>query len=74
MLTPYSVGFYSYMCAMVFGDTSISVDEVISPRSFYCLNLNFWAIFLLYKTIKHNWFKRKTFVNKPYPNIYILNA
>lgn len=24
--------FYSYMCATVFGDTSISVYEVISPR------------------------------------------
>ena len=26
-----------YDC-MVFGDTSESVDEVISPRFFYCLN------------------------------------
>ena len=26
------VGFYSYMIAMAFGDASISVDEVISPR------------------------------------------
>ena len=26
------VGFYSDMYALVFGDTSISVDEVISPR------------------------------------------
>lgn len=26
--------FYSYMCATVFGDTSISVYEVISPRLF----------------------------------------
>ena len=34
MLTPYGVGFYSYMTAMVFGDTSISVDEVTSPRFF----------------------------------------
>lgn len=32
MLTPDGVGFYSYMTAMVFGDTSISVDEVTSPR------------------------------------------
>ena len=32
MLTPTGVGFYSDMYAMVFGDTSISVDEVISPR------------------------------------------
>ena len=32
MLTPYGVGFYSYMTATVFGDTSISVDEVTSPR------------------------------------------
>lgn len=32
MLTPNGVGFYSYMTAMVFGDTSISVDEVTSPR------------------------------------------
>ena len=37
MLTPNGVGFYSYMVAMVFGDTSESVDEVISPRFFYCL-------------------------------------
>ena len=34
MLTPYGVGFYSYMTAMVFGDTSISVDEVTSLRFF----------------------------------------
>ena len=32
MLTPNGVGFYSYMVAMVFGDTSESVDEVISPH------------------------------------------
>jgi len=32
MLTLQGVGFYSYMVAMVFADTSISVDEVISPR------------------------------------------
>lgn len=34
MLTPDGVGFYSYMTATVFGDTSISVDEVTSPRFF----------------------------------------
>ena len=34
MLTPDGVGFYSYMTATMFGDTSISVDEVISPRFF----------------------------------------
>ena len=33
------VGFYSYIAAMVFGDTSESIDEVISPRFFYCLYL-----------------------------------
>lgn len=51
MLTPYSVGFYSYMCAMVFGDTSISVDEVISPRFLLSL-FSLWTIKLLYKTKK----------------------
>lgn len=34
MLTPDGVGFYSYMTATVFGDTSISVDEVTSPCFF----------------------------------------
>ena len=32
MLTPMGVGFYSYMIARVFGDTSRNVDEVNSPR------------------------------------------
>ena len=31
------VGFCSYMIAMVFADTSESVDEVISPRFLFCL-------------------------------------
>ena len=30
------VGFYSYMIATAFGDASISVDEVSSPR-FFCI-------------------------------------
>ena len=37
MLT--SVGFYSYIAAMVFGDTSESIDEVISPRFFIVYTL-----------------------------------
>ena len=37
MLTPPGVGFYSYIAAMVFGDTSKGVDEVISPRFFIVL-------------------------------------
>ena len=41
MLTPSGVGFYSYMTAMVFGDTSISVDEVTSPRFFIVINSDF---------------------------------
>ena len=41
MLTPDGVGFYSYMTATVFGDTSISVDEVISPRFFIVTIQNF---------------------------------
>ena len=45
MLTPDGVGFYSYMTATVFGDTSISVDEVISPR----LNRITFYIFLIIK-------------------------
>jgi len=32
MLTLQGVGFYSYITAVVFGDTRKSVDEVISPR------------------------------------------
>jgi len=32
MLTLQGVGFYSYIAAMVFGDTSESINEVISPR------------------------------------------
>ena len=34
MLTPSGVGFYSCMVVTVFGDTSESVDEAISPRFF----------------------------------------
>ena len=41
MLTPSGVGFYSYMTAMVFGDTSISVDEVTSLRFFIVINSDF---------------------------------
>ena len=38
MLTSvYDVGFYSYMNAMVFGDTSESVDEVSVHVFFFCL-------------------------------------
>lgn len=40
MLTPDGVGFYSYMTATVFGDTSISVDEVTSPRLNRILQIN----------------------------------
>ncbi len=41
MLTSDGVGFYSYMIALVFGDTLESIDEVISPR--FLLSLIFYA-------------------------------
>ena len=38
MLTSaYDVGFYSFKCAMVFGDTSDNVDEVSVHVFFFCL-------------------------------------
>ena len=43
MLMPYGVGFYSYMVHKVFGDTSISINEVIGPR----LNTNKFFISLI---------------------------
>lgn len=47
----YGVGFYSFMTAMVFGDTSESVDEVISPRFLFVYTLN---TFGLIKISNHN--------------------
>lgn len=44
MLTPDGVGFYSYMTATVFGDTSISVDEVTSPRFFFIVRIRSFGL------------------------------
>jgi len=38
MLTSQGVGFYSYIAAMVFGDTSESVDEVL-VRAFFIVTI-----------------------------------
>lgn len=40
------VDFYSYMNAMVFGDTSESVDEVISPRFSFLSPSDLWTILI----------------------------
>lgn len=40
---PMAWALYSDMNAMVFGDTSKSVDEVISPRFFYCSPSELWT-------------------------------
>lgn len=37
------MGFYSYIAAMVFGDTSESIDEVISPRFFIVYIWGVWT-------------------------------
>ena|GEM_PF-3702353 len=44
------VGFYSLTCAMVIPNTSVNVDEVISPRFFFCLffrTLDYYIYLLL---------------------------
>ena len=43
MLTPYRRGLLLVYGCTVFGDTKESVDEVNSPRFFYCLNSKLWT-------------------------------
>ena len=48
MLTSaYDVGFYSFKCAMVFGDTSDNVDEVLVHVFFFCLFPQLWTTYTL---------------------------
>ena len=44
MLTLVGVGFYSNMVVKVFGDATGNVDEVISPRFFFCLLTSIWTV------------------------------
>ena len=64
MLTPNGVGFYSDMYAMVFGDTSISVDEVISPRFLFLSTPDPWteAKHLLITNLKQKNYEKTLFI------------
>ena len=46
---------------MVFGDTSKSVDEVISPRFFFCLLTSIWTKYIVILVVSESSFCKTNF-------------